>query len=307
MNGRIEFEPGGILLAIVAVFASWSLALPLQLNATNTCSGSQGNNAIYNATCNNGNLGVTGSPAFIDASMFGAHNTDICAVLHGILASIPAVGAVIDARGLPSTGTNMTCTGTPWSGITNPPPSTILLPAGTIVIPATWILPTGTHLVGVGDSIGTGTTIQATTAFASTAGPMIAFCSSACMGVSVERLNLDGLGGSINGIVNQFAGEASFVDHVSLYQIRGTGLRAWNRHSPNYATSRFLSEFSWGEPSASSSRRARVATTPFSSTTVSDCAQLSQSQKCSILWMGEPLLSAEAVPASMLKILPSCR
>jgi hypothetical protein len=37
-------------------------------------------------------------------------------------------------------------------------------------------------------------------------------------------VNLDGFGGPINGIVNSFAGEGSFVDHVSLYQIRGTGL-----------------------------------------------------------------------------------
>jgi hypothetical protein len=44
------------------------------------------------------------------------------------------------------------------------------------------------------------------------------------MGISVEKLNLDGQGQSINGIVNQNAGDLSYVDHVNLYQILGTGL-----------------------------------------------------------------------------------
>jgi hypothetical protein len=99
-----------------------------------------------------------------------------------------------------------------------------LLPAGTIISPGIWILPPGTHLIGEGDSIGSGTTIQTGSTFSATAGPMIQFCSSACSDVSLERVNLDGFGGPINGIVNSFAGEGSFVDHVSLYQIRGTGL-----------------------------------------------------------------------------------
>jgi hypothetical protein len=42
----------------------------------------------------------------------------------------------------------------------------------------------------------------------------------------VENLTLDGQGGSINGIVNQYSQDFSYVDHVSLYQIRGTGLSA---------------------------------------------------------------------------------
>jgi hypothetical protein len=207
--------------------ATVSLICQLFLLPTVADAQSQGQNGVYNSV-----TAVVGSSAFTDASMFATTppppNRNLCGVLNYILDPthqlLPASGGVIDARGLPATGTSMTCTGTPWSGITNPPPSTILLPAGTIVIPATWTLPTGTHLIGVGESLGSGTTIQATTAFASTAGPMIAFCSSACMGVSVERLSLDGLGGSIKAIMNQFAGEASFVDHVGLYQIRGTGL-----------------------------------------------------------------------------------
>jgi hypothetical protein len=184
MKGTKRFP--SICISVGAILAGCFLALPIQLIAQNTCSGTQGQNGVYNATCNNGNLGVAGSSAFIDASKFiSTINPNICAVLKSILTSTsyPTTGAVIDARGISGT-TALTCTSSPWAGITNPPPSTILLPAGTIVIPSTWTLPTGTHLVGVGDNVGSGTTIQATTAFASTAGPMIAFCSSACMGVS---------------------------------------------------------------------------------------------------------------------------
>jgi hypothetical protein len=40
----------------------------------------------------------------------------------------------------------------------------------------------------------------------------------------VEKLTLDGQGQAINGITNQLAGVQSYVDHVSLYRILGTGL-----------------------------------------------------------------------------------
>jgi hypothetical protein len=43
-------------------------------------------------------------------------------------------------------------------------------------------------------------------------------------GVSVENLTLDGQAQSINGISNQYSQSNSYVNHVSLYQILGTGL-----------------------------------------------------------------------------------
>jgi hypothetical protein len=120
-------------LGIVAV-----LAFPTLGNAQ----GAQGQDAVYNSS-----NGVVGSSSFIDASMFaGAQNPNICAVLHSILNSnsYPATGAVIDARGLANSTppTSMTCTAanpSPWAGIANPLPSTILLPATgatPIVIPS---------------------------------------------------------------------------------------------------------------------------------------------------------------------------
>ena len=107
----------------------------------------KGNNAVYmNATtC------CQASPAFFDASVFAQTGSNICKILNQILnpinAILPSTGGVIDARGLPFTtpSTSMTCTTanpSPWAGITNPPPSTILLPATSatapIVIPTTW-------------------------------------------------------------------------------------------------------------------------------------------------------------------------
>ena len=53
--------------------------------------------------------------------------------------------------------------------------------------------------------------------------------SAGASGISVERLTIDGLGNnSVNGIVNPNAGPNSYVDHVTLYQIRGTGLLVEN-------------------------------------------------------------------------------
>lgn len=242
MRRITRFTPRWIFFAVVAVFASCLLAVPLRLSATNTCSGSQGQNGVYNPTCNNGNPGVVGSSAFIDASVFGLSTSNICKVLHDILSSntFPPAGAVIDARGLPgNTQTSMTCTTTnpsPWAGITNPPPSTILLPATTgaapITIPSTWSLPPNTHLIGEGDSIlptglTLGTTLQAQSGFTSGTA-MISLgrpshCSP-CTGISVENLTLDGQGQTIDGIDNGFAQDLSYVDHVGLYRILGSGL-----------------------------------------------------------------------------------
>jgi len=206
-----------------------------------------GDNAVYNSSGNcSGSSPCASSPAFIDASVFAQSGSNICKLLNGILSGtgFPTTGAVIDARGLPFTtpATSMTCTTTnpsPWYGISGPPPSTILLPATTsaapISIPSTWVLPPNTHLIGEGDTVSSsgtiGTTIQAKSSFS---GSMIQFGSSSCLpplggasacpGISVENLILDGQGQSITGISNQYSADQSYVDHVSLYQILGTGL-----------------------------------------------------------------------------------
>jgi hypothetical protein len=141
----------------VAVIVCWLLVLPAGLYAQCT-PGLQGNNAIYNTTCSGGNPGIQGSPAFIDATVFnGGTNGNICAILNFVLANIDhppkyPSGAVIDARGLNTTSTSMSCVDSPWGSSSNyiNVPSTILLPAGVILIPKTWTLPDGTKVIGEG-------------------------------------------------------------------------------------------------------------------------------------------------------------
>ena len=227
MKGRTRSVCGWVVFTIAVTFASWFPASPRAIAQTSV----QGQDAVYNSVGQ-----ITNSPAFIDASMFKSSEPDICAVLNGILSSTttqyPATGAVVDARGLNSNNTNMKCSVSPWAGITSPLPSTILLPAGTIQIPGTWILPSNTRLIGEGEnnplSATPGTTIQATNVFS---GSMIQFgssscCSSSppCTGISVERLTLDGQAQAVNGIVNQYSQTNTRVAHVTIYQIRGTGL-----------------------------------------------------------------------------------
>ena len=239
MKATTRFASIWMFLAHGAILVGCFLALSTQLNAQ--CSGTQGQNGVYNPTCNGGRPGVVGSSAFIDASMFigSASANNICAVLNWVLNPanriLPAAGAVIDARGLNSGNTSMACTTanpSPWAGITSPPPSTILLPAtgaNPIVIPSGssgWILPNNTRLIGEGDGIPSnsltpGTTIQAASGFS---GTMIQFGSTASTGIAVEHLTLDGKGQAINGISNAESQANSYVDHVSLYRILGIGL-----------------------------------------------------------------------------------
>jgi hypothetical protein len=87
-----------------------------------------------------------------------------------------------------------------------------------------------THLIGQGDAITSvsplGTTIQVSGTFSGSSS-MIQFGSSSgcCTAISVENLTLDGKAKTgVSGIVNQYAGDLSYVDHVGLYRILGTGL-----------------------------------------------------------------------------------
>jgi hypothetical protein len=239
MNKKTRSRSSWMLVMVSIVLICWVFV------CLNSAEAQTGNNAVYNSS---GNCSVSSpcasSPAFIDASVFVSKAANLCGVLnytldpsHGI---IPSFGAVIDARGLNSGNTSMTCTSTnpsPWAGITSPPPSTILLPATTtsapIVIPSKWTLPPNTHLIGEGDNISSSTTIsttiQASSSFSASAN-MIEFGSSSvcpsggCTGISVEDLTLDGQAQSINGISNTSSEDSSYVNHVRLYQILGTGL-----------------------------------------------------------------------------------
>jgi hypothetical protein len=227
---------GRMSFAVVSLIIGSFSTFPVTLAAQGT-QGTQGQNAVYNANSNC----CKGSSAFIDASMFVTQTgLDLCGVLNGILSNGFISGSIIDARGLPSTTVSMTCATntTPWSINGNATilnvPSTILLPAtaGTsITIPLTWILPAGTHLIGQGDNDpASGTPGTRIVAGSGLTGAMIQFgssglCSSPCRDITVEKLTLyGGSGATLNGIVNAYAGDHSWVDHVSIYQILGVGL-----------------------------------------------------------------------------------
>jgi hypothetical protein len=213
-------------LALIAWFSMWPAHLQAQTQTY------PGDNVAYNAQDSE-----TYSHAFIDAStLTGA---DICAQINAALLQLsnatkyPAYGeaGVIDARGI---NPSAQCSASPWAGITTPPSSTILLPAGTIVISQPWVLPPHTDLIGEGNNIGSGTTIQACVSSSrgcafSSGSNIIQFgssslCTSTCLGISVENLILDGQGQTVNGIANPISQDLSYVDHVSLYQILGIGL-----------------------------------------------------------------------------------
>ena len=151
MKRETESITGWMLLGV------YGIVLLLVSTCASRAQGQQGSNAVYNSssTC------CSPSPAFIDASVFAASppplNRNLCGVLNFVLdpskGIIPSTGAVIDARGLNSDNTSMTCNTanpSPWAGITNPPPSTILLPAGTIIISTGWVLPAKTRIIGLG-------------------------------------------------------------------------------------------------------------------------------------------------------------
>ena len=214
-----------VVAAIMGIFPALSAA-----------QGSQGQDAVYSSS------GITvGSSAFIEANKYlvTGQGKDLCDAIYYIFQNgKTAPGGVIDARGIG--GSALTCSyGSPWTEGSNSVsvPSTILLPAGTIVVPTSWILPSNTHLVGIGDGIPSsgftpGTTIQAASGFN---GSIIQFGTSTaclppqgnpslCSGFSVERLTLDGDNQFVNGIVNQYGADPSNVDHVSFYRVLGTGL-----------------------------------------------------------------------------------
>jgi hypothetical protein len=213
-------------LGIVAVLACGLSAFPTLAMAQ----GTQGQDAVYSApgTC------CKGSSSFIDASQFiNANNNNICSAIYSILQPSTYSPAVIDARGISGTTARKCAPGrTPWNNGTTflNKPSTVLLPAGTIVIPTTWVLPNYTRLIGEGDTIASsgstpGTTIQACTQSTNncsfTGTDMVDLGNSilcpvfggiaTCNSVSVEHVTLDGQGQSINGIVNTNAQTGSRV------------------------------------------------------------------------------------------------
>jgi hypothetical protein len=189
-------------------------------------------NAVYATGTNTGP-----SAAFLDASTFTAPNTatDICAKINDALiyasTNFP-LGVVIDARGILSPPASLACPAgtTPWAyqGRNPTNPSTILLPAATIVILKGWVLPSNTRILGTeptpAPSSGGIPTLQAGGNNFDTSTAMIemgssSLCSSPCTGISVEHLTLDANTAAADGIHNGWAQGLSYAAHIILRNI----------------------------------------------------------------------------------------
>jgi hypothetical protein len=196
----------------------------------------EGQNAVVQSS--SGSVVPTNSPAFVDASVY--NNTDICAAIAGVLANWSfknSNGVVIDARGVSS----LNCSGNPWAGLSGSGfIDTVLLPAGTITISQTWIPISNTRIIGEGPNL---TILQPGSGFPSNGdmidmgGPKIGSVSPCvlnpgnnmqdCTGVVIEHLGINGGASSnfnVNGIGNSFSEELSYINDVSITNIKGIGL-----------------------------------------------------------------------------------
>jgi hypothetical protein len=104
-----------------------------------------------------------------------------------------------------------------------------------------WVLPDRTRIIGVGS--GANNTFV-TTLQAGASGVMIQMggasgtpvpcpaTNNVCNDVAVEDLRLDGGGNTVTGIQNQYSQELSYVNRVTFYRIKGTGLQVGSTANP---------------------------------------------------------------------------
>lgn len=236
------------LAAVVSVFALLSIA-------TSGAFAQMGDNAMCATTGCSGTGGIIASPAFIDAGVYGTSTTDLCSKINSALGNLPLTGGVVDARGLNSGNSAMTCAAgtTPWlQGSTfTTKPSDILLPAAEICIQSKWIIPDRTRVFGAGMWGSKGTYIYAAnkavgkpagcstfsqtfsdtemidmgyngtpTGYPSTPAPCPT--SNICTGVAIDGLTLDGSGLDIGGIVNTNSEALSYANQLTIREVLGT-------------------------------------------------------------------------------------
>ena len=227
---------------------TWLLVAPNRAAAQ-----AAGNNAVYSGTTNSS---IVGSSSFIDASVLPSTAThDVCFRINYalyLLTLSPYNGAgVIDARGINTSNSSsssgaLTCNYSPWSSssgqqsFTSFPNAVILLPAGTIGLKSTatpWVLPDRTRIIGVGSGAND-TFVTTLQAGPGVSGPMIEMggssgtpvpcpaTSNVCNDVAVEDLRIDGANvAGVIGIQNQYSQELSYVNRVTFYRVKGTGLQ----------------------------------------------------------------------------------
>jgi hypothetical protein len=210
MTSARKVTAGTLFFTTVIIFVAWYSASPAWMQ------GQTGYNAVFSG----GN--AVPSSSFIDATTF--LGSDVCQRLFNAInySGYPTAGRVVDGRGLNAGNTTMTCAknSTPWVQGTNSTanPANILLPAGTITINTGWVIPSQTSVIGEGRGR---TTLAAASGFS---GDMIDFCANSCFAVGLYGMILEGGGQNINGVVNNFAQEQTYVDEVSIHGIEGAGL-----------------------------------------------------------------------------------
>ncbi len=203
-----------------------------------------GNNAVYSGTT------TSASTAYIDAAGYAASitgNMNICQVINSALlvqqsANGNSPGAVVDARGLIPNPPLLSfdCTANLNNGVLVSPfdgihiPSTVILPGGSmshIKIGATWVMPSNTRLMGVAANMPIITVVSQPSTSNSIPASMIQMCAygSACSGISIEHLQLDGgttSGNNIHtyGIYNLAAQDQSYVNDVMMSNVADVGV-----------------------------------------------------------------------------------
>ena len=232
------------LWRVILFLGPWLFITGTYVQAQTFCATTQGLNAVF-GPCNS--TGTQGSIAMVDAKQFSG---DICSQIQAsfakYLSSGNNYGVVVDARGIGS-GTTQMCTGqsgtggNPWANWTaGSLPSVVLLPSGTIQISSPWTMPQLARLIGEGPGV---TIVQATASMAA----MIEIGSNSssicatdpngtldCPGVAIEHLGLNGNNESgIDGIVNGYGQELSYVQDVAFLNIPGTALSLQSSNSGN--------------------------------------------------------------------------
>jgi len=242
-----RFKASWACTGLIAV-ACCCVGSPRLTEAQSTSSPIQGDNSAYIGSGQSQTLG--GSVALVDASTYYTQNSsDICATIASIVTThynaTSSNGVVVDARGInASPGSTLTCQNSPFTGIQSVPSSfsiTILLPASTISIHTTWALPSAARLVGEGQGA---TVIQACSGGCFQGADLIDmgaadpnFCAVStpsyyCQGIGIEHLTLDGNNGifggiAVNGIVDMYAQELSYVKDVGIINIASGGTGLW--------------------------------------------------------------------------------
>lgn len=216
----------------LSVAAACLMALP--------ASAQKGDGAVWTSSAL-----ISSSTAYVDASAFcggSCSGLDFCSVTNQALATLPAAGGVVDARGVNPGGSNScSSSNTPYvvGSTTITAPSMLLLPSGTITISKTWVLPNASKIIGEGAGASSYNGITTLVATATLSGSWMiqmgvsSVCTNTVLGhcteIGVEDLNLEGpTSVAVNGIINGQAQDQSYVTRVNMYQIDGVGLGVTN-------------------------------------------------------------------------------